>query len=129
MKHITFIVLSILIFVGCSVSKKTILNEQKTDQTKNLKSSNGIYEPDSAELKALHTKYPAVALSVLKEGYIIYAYGPCINCHNAKNIYQYDELKWKSILDEMAVSANISEQQKDAVYKYILSIKFTQPKK
>jgi hypothetical protein len=32
------------------------------------------------------------------------------------------------IIDEMAVAAQISESQKDAVFKYVLSIKLSQTK-
>lgn len=128
MKFIIIVILGILFFAGCATSKKTTHTEQNVPQTKITKPSNGIYEPDSAELKAIQPKFPTLSLSVLKEGYIIYTYGPCINCHGAKNIYHYGEQQWKSILDEMAVSAKISDAQKDAVYKYILSIKLTQAK-
>ncbi len=33
-----------------------------------------------------------------------------------------------TILNEMAIAANISDEQKDAVYKYVLSIKLSQIK-
>jgi hypothetical protein len=31
-------------------------------------------------------------------------------------------------VDEMAIKAKISNEQKDAVYKYVMAIKATQPK-
>jgi mono/diheme cytochrome c family protein len=62
-------------------------------------------------------------LEKLKEGHAIYTAGACINCHGAKNIYEFPEAQWKDILDDMAQRANISVDQKDAVYKYVLAIK------
>jgi hypothetical protein len=44
------------------------------------------------------------------------------------NIYIHNETDWKTIIEDMAQKANISESQKDAVYKYVLSIKSTQSK-
>ena len=64
----------------------------------------------------------------LKEGHTLYTAGACINCHNAKNIYRYNEEQWKGIIDNMAIKAHINDTQKDAVYKYVLAIKATQNK-
>ena len=114
--------------ISCSTSKKTTINSVTKKDTNNSKPSNGIYEPDSLALDAIKLRYTDITLKKLQEGYIIYAFGPCVNCHNAKNIYQYDEKQWGNIINEMAVSAKISESQKDAVYKYVLSIKLSQIK-
>ena len=115
-------------FISCSTSKKTTTTTTPKKNESISKPSNGIYEPDSLALNAINLRYDNISLKKLQEGYIIYAYGPCINCHNAKNIYQYDEKQWTNIINEMAVSANISDSQKDAVFKYVLSIKLSQTK-
>lgn len=115
-------------FISCSTSKKTTTTITSKKNETISKPSNGIYEPDSLALNAIKLRYDNISLKKLQEGYIIYAYGPCINCHNAKNIYQYDEKQWGKIIDEMAVAAQISESQKDAVFKYVLSIKLSQTK-
>jgi len=128
MRKLLLFVTCLGLFISCSTSKKTTINSVSKNDTKNSKPINGIYEPDSLALNAIKLKHTDITLNKLQEGYIIYAYGPCINCHSSKNIYQYDEIKWKSILNEMAIAANISDEQKDAVYKYVLSIKLSQIK-
>jgi hypothetical protein len=116
------------LFISCSTSKKTTTTTTSKKNESISKPSNGIYEPDSLALNAIKLRYDNISLKKLQEGYIIYTYGPCINCHNAKNIYQYDEKQWTNIINEMAVSAKISDSQKDAVFKYVLSIKLSQIK-
>ncbi len=93
-----------------------------------LKPETGVNMPGDAELKAIQLAYADITMEKLKEGYFIYNKGACINCHGAANIYQYGESAWKNIIDDMAEKAAISALQKDAVYKYVLSIKATQPK-
>jgi len=88
-----------------------------------LKPATGIYLPGTLELSAIQSRYPDVSLEKLKEGHVLYSQGPCINCHSAKNIYQYDETKWKNILNSMAPMAKLNDNQKDAVFKYVLAIK------
>jgi hypothetical protein len=41
-------------------------------------------------------------------------------------IYPYSEDRWKGIVDTMAMRSQLSAEYKDAVYKYVLSIKATQ---
>ncbi len=89
--------------------------------------SNKIY-PGNEELVAIQIQYKDVTLEKLKEGYSIYAEGACVKCHTAENIYNYDEFKWKEIIVNMAQKANLSDAQKDDVYKYVLAIKATQPR-
>ena len=128
MQKLLLFVLCFGLFISCSTSKKTTTTTTSKKNESISKPSNGIYEPDSLALNAIKLRYDNISLKKLQEGYIIYTYGPCINCHNAKNIYQYDEKQWTNIINEMAVSAKISDSQKDAVFKYILSIKLSQIK-
>jgi glutaredoxin len=88
----------------------------------------GIRVPGNKELTALQAQYKAITLDQLKQGYAIYTAFACTHCHDAKNIYDLETAKWRSILDDMAQKANISDAEKDAVYKYVLSIKATQAK-
>ncbi len=90
--------------------------------------SNGIYAPGNAELSAIRVQYKEVTMDMLKEGYSIYTNGACVSCHNANGIYQYSATKWKLIIDDMAPRTQISAREKDAVYKYVLSIKAAQAK-
>lgn len=93
-----------------------------------LKPNDGIYEPGENELKAIQAQYTDVTLDKLKEGHFIYTKGACINCHETASIYSRDVVQWKDIIDDMARKAQLSDVQKDAVYKYVLAIKATQPK-
>ncbi|MES2689436.1 MAG: hypothetical protein V4658_03480 [Bacteroidota bacterium] len=88
-----------------------------------LKPANGIYAPGDEELAAIQVQDSTVTLDQLKEGYTIYAQGACIKCHEAQNIYRYNETQWKGIVDNMALKAMMPLAQKEAVYKYVLAIK------
>ena len=92
------------------------------------KSADGIHAPGNEELSAIQMEYKEVTLEKLQEGYSIYKTGACIQCHSPKNIYKRDVTHWKDIVDDMSQRAGISGPQKDAVYKYVLSIKASQPK-
>ena len=92
------------------------------------KPADGIYAPGNDELAAIEPQYKGLKLEKLKEGYVLYAQGTCINCHNAKAIYPIPTSEWGGIIDDMSEKAMLTSAQKDAVYKYVLSIKATQPK-
>lgn len=142
MKAINLILLSISVFgvAACSVNKKsgksvalasadsipvTNLNEDAFFMKSTVV---GVFAPRNEELIAIQLQYKDVTLNTLKDGYLIYTQGACVSCHGAKNIYSYEESQWKHIVDDMAQMAAISDIEKDAVYKYVLSIKATQPK-
>lgn len=130
MKKILFIALSITVLTACTNTRKIgdTTNKKTEPVTKIMKPDDGIYPPAEEELQALKGRFQDLTLATLKEGYIIYSTGACIGCHNAKNIYRYDETQWKHIMDDMAAAAKINAAQKDAVYKYVLSIKASQTK-
>lgn len=92
------------------------------------KPSTGIFAPGEEELKTVQMKFTEVSMNQLNEGYTLYTKGACINCHSPKNIYRRSEADWKHIIDDMALKAAITDAQKDAVYKYVMAIKSTQPK-
>ncbi len=136
---ITLVVIIAIIIVSCSISKKNLPTKtaevsappvavKQPTNTFLLKPANGIYEPGNEELKAIQLQYKETTLQQLKYGHAIYTEGACIKCHDALNIYVYNEMKWKTIVDDMAIKAKISDEQKDAVYKYVLAIKAAQPK-
>jgi hypothetical protein len=128
MKIIYIILFSLTVFNACKVNKPNSKGVTDINKTKSAKSNNGIYAPDSMELNAIRIQHPEATLSILNEGYILYSFGPCTNCHQAKNIYQFNESQWIKIIDEMSLIAKISPSQKDALSKYIFSIKATQAK-
>ena len=141
---ITLAAAAILLAVACTSKKKSAANAPSapaptvtapvspagtaTNAVAVVKSKDGIYAPGSNELNALSMRYNDITPEHLNEGYKIYTKGACTNCHVAYNIYRYDEALWKRIVDDMAKRAMISDVEKDAVYKYVLAIKATQPK-
>ncbi|MES2284058.1 MAG: hypothetical protein V4547_00135 [Bacteroidota bacterium] len=131
------IVIPALIIAACSSSKKVSTSiapstpASRTTPENNflfVKPAEGIPAPGNEELIAIQAQYKDVTLEKLKEGHTIYTAGACTNCHGAINIYQYAETQWKGIVEDMAQRAYLSDVQKDAVYKYVLAIKATQPK-
>lgn len=113
---------AVLVMAACHSKKKTT-----SVATTPAKSTTGIFAPGEEEFTAIKTKFPDATLASLTEGHSIYT-GACANCHNAKNIYRISEDKWPSIIDDMASKASITASQKDALTKYVFSIKATQPK-
>lgn len=141
---LTLFAVAAILIAACSSSKKSTTsvaasNNTTTTTTTNTtttsntpimltKPANGIYAPGNEELVAIQSKFQDVTLEKLNEGHTIYTQGACINCHGAKNIYKRGEAQWKDIIEDMAHKAKISDEQKDAVYKYVLAIKAVQPK-
>jgi predicted ThiF/HesA family dinucleotide-utilizing enzyme len=125
----------VLFFVACNTSKKTTATTTATTTTTTTTSTpgpvpistSGVYAPGNEELVAIQTKYKDVTLQTLTNGYGIYT-GACTSCHGAQGIYERSEEEWTVVLDDMAPRAGLTPEQKDAVFKYILSIKATQPK-
>jgi cytochrome c1 len=114
LKLIAIIVIANMTF-SCT-SKKTVAT--KTVATKTVNS----LLPTDIELKAIQPKYPDVTLQNLNNGYAIYT-GACTNCHGMKNLYNRSEESWKHEVDDMAPRAEITDSQKDDLYKYILAMK------
>jgi uncharacterized alpha/beta hydrolase family protein len=139
---ITLIVSSAIIIAACSSTKKSATSTSTSSSVPSatnstntstspfvfVKPADGINAPGNEELTAIQTQYKEVTLAQLKEGHEIYSEGACTRCHNAKNIYQMEISEWKSTLEDMAQKAYLSDVQKDAVYKYVLAMKATQPK-
>ena len=125
----------IVIIAACNTTRRTTTTSTTTttnDTPVNPfpfgKPADGINAPGAPELTALQMRYQDVTMDKLNEGYVIYTQGACIKCHNAQSIYMLNEEKWKGILDDMALRARISDAEKDAVNKYVLAMKSTQPK-
>ncbi len=142
---ITLVAIVAIIIAACNTSKKSTTSTASSTTSSApvsatttatttapflvmAKPSNGIYAPGNEELTAIQVQYKDVTLDQLTKGHAIYTEGACTNCHRAKNIYRHDVAQWKDIMDDMAQKAKISDEQKDAVYKYVLAIKAAQPK-
>jgi len=130
---ILLLAISALIIAACSTSKKATTTSTTESSTTSstplvLARTMGMQAPGNEELVAIQIKFADVTLDKLKQGYDLYTNGACINCHSANNIYNYSEAQWKDLVENMADKARISDSEKDAVYKYVLSVKATQAK-
>lgn len=90
------------------------------------KPAEGTYPPGEKELAAIQLKFKEATMDQLKQGHTIYTAGACKGCHGAANIFQYGVEQWKGIIDDMSARAQLSDADKDAVSKYIMSIKAVQ---
>lgn len=139
----SLLITSAIIIAACTAHKKSTTSTAPTTTTTTVattttattestvavtpfvKPEDGIYDPREEELTAIKPKYPDATLDKLKEGYFIYAKGACIKCHGAENIYRIDSYRWGFICDNMAMKANLTPTQKEAVYQYVKSIQAT----
>ena len=136
-KDILLVGTVLVIFAACRVAKNNstapsaatpaVTGPTQQPDFEATKYTHGVYPPGNQEVAAIQLKYPDANLAVLQQGYTMYSVGKCINCHGASNIYKYSEAQWKDIIDDMAIKANISNAEKDAVYKYVLAIKAAKP--
>lgn len=118
-----------LLASGCHSTKQTVATTNstvQTDATPLLFMQNDFVAPGVEELQAIQVQFKDVTLDNLKEGHFIYTEGACVSCHNAVAIRKFDINQWKNIIDDMAQRTTLSDKQKDAVYKYVLSIKAKQ---
>ena len=106
MNYFTVICTAAIVTVACTATKPVV--------------------PGDAQLNAIKSKYPGVTMDKLKEGYGIFT-GPCTKCHKPKNLYKRSEEELPGIIDRMAKKAKINDEQKDAVLKYVLSVKSAGP--
>jgi hypothetical protein len=135
---ITILAVICITIAACSASRKSVTSTPDPAPTSTASKTapatnylyikaDGIQVPGDKELIAIQNKYKTITLDQLKEGHALYTGNACIRCHDAKNIYELEEAKWKDTMDDMAQKAELSAAQKDAVYKYVLAMKATQP--
>jgi hypothetical protein len=120
-----------LVLAACSTTKKssnTSTASNNSAPSPTLVYRPGTYAPGNEELVAIQKKYQDATMEQLNEGHILYTQSACIGCHNAKDIYKYNEVQWVGLIDDMAFRARISPRQKDALTKYVFAIKANQPK-
>ena len=109
-KTIAFSIATVIL-VSCGTSKKTPAPS---------------IIPGEAQLTAIKAKFPETTAQTLSEGHAIYI-GACTNCHGQKNIFKRSEANWLHEIDVMSPKAKLTAAEKDALTKYILSMKATQP--
>lgn len=128
LKFSTLAVITVAIAAACHSSKKSTTSTASTApaSTTTAKSTTGILPPTDEQLTAIKATHPDATLPALTEGYNLYV-GTCTDCHGAKSIYRIPTEKWQPIIDNMAKKAKITDAQKDALSKYVFSVKATQP--
>lgn len=128
MKKLAIVSIFIIITHSCKVAKNGSQRPNSEQNISSKKLNTGIFEPTEKELNSIAFIFNDATLEQLKKGYSIYSDGACVTCHKAKSIYQYEISQWKNIIDDMAKEAKLNSVEKDAVYKYVISIKSSQPK-
>jgi hypothetical protein len=134
----------LLIIAACKTKKKTTDSGNSTTATNSTtaaktettaaglllpaRSPGGVNAPGNEELAAIQKNHAAVTMETLNLGYAVYTGTQCTGCHGSKNIYNRAEESWPDIINRMAKKAEINDVQKDAVLKYVLAVKATQPK-
>lgn len=88
----------------------------------------GVFTPDTTGLNAIRPQFPDASLQELEEGYALYTKGACTACHQPYSIYTLPAEHIQQIVGDMAQRAEINDPQKSAVYRYMLSMKATQPR-
>jgi hypothetical protein len=109
-KPLIFAFLALITWVACTSKAKMA----KTGNT----------EPGETQLTAGKVKFPALTMEELKKGHTIF-YTSCTKCHGAKDIPSRSEEEWSGALDQMAPKADLSPEEKDAVWKYIMAVKLS----
>ena len=82
-----------------------------------------LYPPNEAALTIIQKSNSNASMELLNQGYKLYTVGACIHCHEARDINDFNNLHWGHIIDDMAIKANITTEEKNAVLNYIVSIK------
>jgi len=82
-----------------------------------------LYPPNEAALTIIQKSNSNASMELLNHGYKLYTTGACINCHEARDISNFNNSQWGHIIDDMAIKANITTEEKNAVLNYIVSVK------
>ena len=82
-----------------------------------------LYPPDETALAIIQKSNSNASMELLNHGFKLYTKGACINCHEARDINDFNNSQWGHIIDDMAIKANITSEEKNAVLNYIVSVK------
>ncbi|HKC69100.1 MAG TPA: hypothetical protein VKG26_12770 [Bacteroidia bacterium] len=77
----------------------------------------------SIQVDAAKKKYPDATTASLQKGHDVYYGASCTGCHGAKKITNFSEDDLPGIINRMARKAQISDEEKDAVLKYVMGVK------
>lgn len=138
--HSSVLVLILLIY-ACTVKKpvqqitQTPAKKEVIEQVNSYNNFSGnlgfappkppvkLYPPNEAALTVIQKSNSNASMELLKQGFKLYTAGACINCHEARDINDFNNLQWGHIIDDMAIKANITNEEKNAVLNYIVSVK------
>lgn len=84
-------------------------------------------EPNEQLLSTVKTKVPDATMQDLKKGHDVF-YGACTKCHGPKDVTGFSQEQLKQTVDVMANKAEISQDEKDAVWKYALAVNLSAKK-
>jgi hypothetical protein len=87
---------------------------------KEIASSNA--GPTDKQFAAAKTRFPDVTMDQLKKGQNVYNTA-CTKCHGAKDVTPYDEQKLSAIMDNMAEKAQLTADEKNAVWRYAIAVR------
>lgn len=127
-KYILPVFVCATIVIACKSKKTTTsttaTNEPAKTETKAIVAKDPT-EPGVSQLSAVKLKYPSATQEELNTGHKIY-YGECKKCHGAAKTTEFTQEQWTGIIDRMAPKAHLTPEQKDAVTKYVMSMKLTE---
>jgi cytochrome c5 len=129
MKKIFVLSAAVVFVYACTpkANKTAASSSTTTEKSTASTAPAGSSVPSEKELTAAKTKFPDVSLDQLQKGHSIY-FGACTKCHGAENPTKGSEGKWAHVLDEMAPKANLSADEKESVWRYIMSVRLASAK-
>lgn len=81
-----------------------------------------------AQLTAVKARFPDATKEELQKGYAIYS-GPCTRCHGTKDVTAYTEPKLLEVVDVMSKKARITAEDKQALIRFAVGVRATNPSK
>jgi mono/diheme cytochrome c family protein len=126
MKKLFLLSAAVILAVACTPKASKSVASSNTGATAPAGPSGGS-APTEKELTAAKTKFADVSLDQLQKGHSIY-FGACTKCHAPENPNKGSEGKWSHVLDEMAPKANLNADEKEAVWRYIMSVRLASAK-
>lgn len=89
-------------------------------ETKTTETPGGAAE--NKDLAYAQNRWPGTTADMLKNGESLY-YTKCNRCHGLNEPTDFSEQRWNHVMDEMAPKANLTDAQRDEVFKYLIARK------
>ena len=115
MKKLILISATLVLLVACKTKKESIGVVAEPKST---------YLPAGPQIAAAEKRWPGTTATDLQTGNSIYT-TKCTRCHGNFEVTQFSERKWLHEIDDMSVKANLSQDEKDKLTRYILSLRDT----